>query len=523
MSWMNEGGRKDMEPTQTTLERVDDAGPPGTLSRVLAFLLVLAALPVGLAMGFSTSESAVLVVVAAAGLFSLLVFSRVRLSMVVKIIFLLISMTFLQRVFGYFKLESIRGLNVGNVLLLLALSYWFLFGLRRGRLYVPTPVDFWIVLTLILIPLISMYYTAAFRRVPGYSIPDELSRFKQWVTPLIYFFLVCQCFERKRDIRYLYYLTISLIALVVLEGLPEALRGGENWRGGRSEGIVAQPNDYAALLALIAPYPFLFVFIQKGHLGMKAVLLCLLALMGFSILTTYSRAGYGAFAIGLVGAGYLAYRATGKLPLNTPTIVILALCMLPVAAAPNLITAVKDRFSMEGYKTASRQSYTQARLLNQYSGDRIALWKGALKMAEENPIFGVGFHVYNSEIIKYHPKGWRGSNYCHSMYLGALAEGGIIWLSALLMFCWKFGQVFIQNWRVVVSQADRAGQIICGGGLLAYIIMLWIGVTSDFFNPGPRNPIFWITMAGAVRYGMLAREGEPRQIPTPPAPVPSAR
>jgi O-antigen ligase len=240
--------------------------------------------------------------------------------------------------------------------------------------------------------------------------------------------------------------------------------------------------------------------------------------MAFSILTTYSRAGYVGFALVLAGAGYLAYRATGRLPINVPAIVILAACMVPLAAAPELIESVKERFSVASYKTATRKSYSEAKLLNQYSGDRIVLWKGALHMAEKNPIFGVGFHVYNTEIAKYHPKGWRGLNYCHNVLLGALAEGGIIWLSAFVVFYWKFGQLLHQNWRLVVRQGDTAGQIICGGAYLTFFVMLWIGLSNDFFNPGPKNPIFWVTMAGAVRYGMLAREDGPAAPdPTPPS------
>jgi O-antigen ligase len=505
-----------METAPRSGERVEEVGiGADALPRVLGIFFVLAALPVAIAMGFFAGETAAFGAAGAVGILSLTVISQVRLSMVVKVIFLLISLTFLQRVFGYFKLESVRGLNIGNVLLLLALCYWFLAGLKRGRLYVPTPIDFWILVTLILIPIFSMYFTAAFRRVPGYSIPEELSRFKQWITPMIYFFLVCQCFDRKRDIRLLYYLTLGLIALVVLEGFPEALRGGGNWREGRSQGIVAQPNDYAALLSIVAPYPFLFVFIQKGHLKLKAALLCLLGMMAFSIVTTYSRAGYGGFAIALAGAAYFAYRATGKFPINTPTMVLLAACMVPLAAAPELIESIKERFSVESYKTASRKSYSEAKLLNQYSGDRIVLWKGALRMAEQNPIFGVGFHVYNTEIAKYHPKGWRGINYCHSVLLGALAEGGVIWLSAFVLFYWKFGRLLHQNWRLAIHQGDAAGQIICGGAYLAFFVMIWIGLSNDFFNPGPKNPIFWVTMAGAVRYGMLAREAE-QTAPTPP-------
>jgi hypothetical protein len=38
--------------------------------------------------------------------------------------------------------------------------------------------------------------------------------------------------------------------------------------------------------------------------------------------------------------------------------------------------------------------------------------------------------------------------------------------------------------------------------------MIWTSCSNDFFNPGPKNGIYWIMMAGAVRYGMLARQGD---------------
>jgi len=125
--------------------------------RVLATLLIVGvALPGALAMGFIAGEDLLDSIAVAGGVFMLCGVAVTPTSLPVKLIFMMMALTFLQRVFGYFKLGELRGLNPGNIILLGSICYWFVRGLRRGRLYSPTAVDFWLVLSLIAIPLFSL-------------------------------------------------------------------------------------------------------------------------------------------------------------------------------------------------------------------------------------------------------------------------------------------------------------------------------------------------------------------------------
>jgi O-antigen ligase len=391
---------------------------------VTALFVVGLSLPAALAMGFLAGEDLPDAIAAAGAGLVLLGVAAIPISLPVKLIFLMIALTFLQRVFGYFKLGELRGLNPGNLLIFCALSYWFLQGLRRGRLYSPTPVDLWLVLALVAFPLFSIYYTVSFGRVDYYSLGIELSRYKQWVTPFIYFFLVTQLFDSRRDVATLFLLLLSLVGLAVLQGLPEVLQSGD-WRNTRSQGIVAQPNEYAALMAAMAPFPLLTIFLLRRKPLLQLVCAGFVTVLAFSILKTYSRAGYVSFAIGGAGAFYLAYRALRRSPINITGMILLGgSAMLPLVAAPDLVDSIQDRFKVKSYARASRKSYNEYKLMNQYSGDRLVLWRAALLIAEKRPILGAGFHAYPPEMVKYHPKGWLGINYPHNVFWGPWPRAG---------------------------------------------------------------------------------------------------
>jgi O-antigen ligase len=484
----------------------------------LGALFALAALPVALVLGYVSGESVVLGVAAAAGLALLAFVVLLPIAIPVKLIFMVVSFTLLQRVFGYFRFADVRGINIGNLFLFASICYWFLQGLKRGQIYQPNALDRWILLALVLFPLFSIFFTVTFRRVYDYTLNEELSRFKQWLTPLVYFFLVCQCVDSKKDLRYLYYLIIGLMGFVVLHDLPELL-SSRDWREGRSEGILEQPNEYAALLASVSPFLVLAIFLFKKRHLLRLFSLVLLSGIALAILTTYSRAGYFGFGMALAAGAYLAYKATGRFPINTPVIVLIGASLLPVIIVPEVLDSVTQRFQLESYKGAKRKSYSQYKLLNQYTGDRLVLWKGALLMAEKNPFLGVGFHAYHTEIAKYHPKGIYGVNYPHNVFLGALAEGGVIWLCLILVFYWKLFQILHENWGLVLEEGDAAGQVICGGALITFFIVLWVSCSNDFFNPGPKNSIILVLLAGAVRYGMLMRAETLESLPQSRAPA----
>ena len=491
-------------PTASTVRRMRSEATTHE-TPIPGWVLILLLAPLALLLGFAAGDSFLFIGLAVLAIASIVGFSAIRLSLAVKLIFLLIVITFLQRLLGYFKLGEARGVNVLNLLLVSTIGYWLLGGLRRGTFYRPSPIDFWLCITVVVIPVVSLTYTVAFGRVPGYDLTSQLAWYKRYITPFIYLFLLSQCLESKRDIRYLYYLIFAIVALVVLQGMPEVVHFS-NWRESRSEGIVGQANDYAALLATTAPLFFLWVLLFPGHRAMKTVVIVLLGCMAISMLTTFSRAGYIGFAMAFGGAVFIAYKVTRRLTVLGPVILFSTLCLLPIVAMPQIVDSLATRFQPETYKRSHRKSYSKFEGINQYSGGRLELWKSALRMAEDYPVLGVGFHAFELVLPRYHYLQW--SNYCHNQFLATLAEGGIIWLTALCALYWKLYRLLYQNWRTVFSQGDRTGILICGGALLSYLIMLFLSLTSDFNNPGPKSLVFWITIAGALRYGLLARLDE---------------
>jgi len=458
---------------------------------------------VALLLGFATADNFLLLAAGAAGIVGLIGLGAVRLSLTVKLVFVVILVSFLQRLLGYFKIGELRGANVANLLLLMSFGAWFYTGLQKKSLYRSTPIDLWLLVAVVVIPSLSLGYAIYFRRIPGYIPAEEIRTYKQWVTPFIYFFLLIQSLETKRDVKYLFALIFGVLCLVVLEGMPDVVKFS-NWRESRSEGIVGQANDYAALLATTIPFFFLLLFLYRERMHYKAFALLLLGCMGISILMTYSRAGYAGLLIALAGTLYIAYRATRRVTVVGPAIVVTVVCLLPVVTVPEVWESLESRFTSKTYKRSQRKGYTKYEEANQFSGGRFEIWKGAIRMAEDHPIFGVGFHAFRYELPRYHYLGW--SNYPHNQFLGALAEGGIVWLVAICTLYWKLWRLLYHNWKVVFSQGDRNGMFVCGGALVSFIIMTVMSTANDFFNPGPKSTFYWVIMAGAIRYAMIAGE-----------------
>ncbi len=469
------------------------------------WLITLALLPIALLLGFTAGDSFALMAAGCAGLLGLIAFRAAPLATPVKLIFVVIAVGFLQRLVGYLKAGEVRGANVGNLLLAICICYWIFSGLQRGVLYRRTPIDQWLFFFVIVFPCLSLAFTLNFRKIPGYETTEQLAWYKQWVTPFLYFFLLCQSMDTKRDVKYLFYLILGLVGLVVLQGMPEVLRFS-NWRESRSEGIVGQANDYAALLATTVPFFFLMLFLYTERRRALFLALLMLGCMGLSVVTTYSRAGYIGFIVALIGTLVVAYKATGKITVLGPALLITTICLVPIVAVPKVWESLESRFATETYKRAKRKSYSKFDSANQYSGGRLEIWKGAIRIAEDYPIFGSGFHSFRYMLPRYHYQHW--SNYCHNQFLGALAEGGIILLIALSTLYWKLWRLLYHNWKVVFSQGDKTGVFICGGAIVSFLIMLVISSTNDFMNPGPKSTVFWIVMAGSIRYAMLAREEE---------------
>lgn len=477
-----------------------------TRSPFAVFILFVLLVPLSMLLGLAGGYSEVMGVAAAAGVTVVLFFAFSRFSPIIKLFFILAVVVYLQLALGFFTLgevdEGSRGLSIGNLLILAIVGYWFLTGVRDRRLYRPTPIDVLLILTVVVVPLCSYFYTISFRDIPGYEAKTVFLYYKRWVTPFVYFFVILQCVKKKEEARALISVLLVFTVVTVLGSLPEVLLFS-GWREARTGGAFDRPNTFAALLAESAPFYFLTLFLVRGRPFLKALLLLALGCLAVSMLTTYSRSGYIGLALGLGGAVVASYRAGRRVPIFGPAAFLGGVALVTVLVAPQVIDQVVDRFTLESYDQATRKSKTDYLLVNQFTGDRLELWSGAFTLWSESPVFGIGYRAFIYRVGELHRKGTY--NAPHSQYFGALAEGGIVWLGLLLLFYWKLLRLLWDGWKRALRREVR-DQIICGGGLLGFLVMLWMGCTLDVLHPSSNGTIFWVTMACALKYGLLLKK-----------------
>jgi len=137
------------------------------------------------------------------------------------------------------------------------------------------------------------------------------------------------------------------------------------------------------------------------------------------------------------------------------------------------------------------------------------IWKSAIDIAREKPLFGAGIRNFRfvcpdprygpEQETKNSPR--RCAQHAHNIYLEWLAEGGGIGLLGLLAF------VFLVFARLTKNMPDSGGDRLVYTGILATLIMrFWpLASTTSFFNNWAAIPL-WLVLGWGLA---LARRKNP--------------
>jgi len=238
----------------------------------------------------------------------------------------------------------------------------------------------------------------------------------------------------------------------VQSGGTELLGGGSTVSGARAAGTFADPNYYAALLALaLLPGVALLLAETKRNLWLLAPLAAGIGGLLFSL----SRGGILGFAAGLLLL--LAWRRARYV----------ALAILAVVAALTLTNAnplveseyfgsVEDRVSTIRHPT--RES------------TRPLIWATAIEVTQEHPFFGVGVNQFQRESARrsLFERGQTLEN-AHSVPLSLAAETGLIGLVAFSVF---LAQLAARGMRAARARTalERGIGLGISAALLAFVI-----------------------------------------------------
>jgi len=324
---------------------------------------------------------------------------------------------------------------------------------------------------------------------------------KRWIEPmLIYMIFVNNLPDRKSitKICTAILITIFFCTLITLKQfyLDKGGFGGSfsSLDKMRVNGIAAQPNQMAAFFCYYAFYYLAFFFVYWRRLPAWAfILLYLFAYQGMHL--CFSRGGQLGFLAGTLMTIWLWSKRLFFL-LIVPLILI---CLsIPQIIPQRFIGRMNTVFQHHEIEPFSGE---EARLLDVSAHSRIVIWKGALSMIQDYPVFGVGFGRFKDHIGDYIPKGTTAFE-SHSTYLSIACEMGVfalvIFLALMIVLYFKARYVYLHS-EIAYFRALALGYM---GGWYGLMIANVFGSRLD---SNEVTFFFWIMSAVIIRLGDLTK------------------
>lgn len=215
----------------------------------------------------------------------------------------------------------------------------------------------------------------------------------------------------KQHVQLLIWVLAGSVAFFGIKGGLFTLQGGGEHRVYGPPGSFIEENN-ALALATVMTIPLLyFLFLQVKKRWVRWGLLAAASLCGFSALGSYSRGGFVALA---AMVGFLWWKSRSKLVTG------LALAML----VPVAIGFMPDKWEERMW---SIEKYDQ----DASAMGRINAWMMALNLANDRPLVGGGFEIYNEAVFGRYAPDPNDVHAAHSIYFQILGEHGYV---ALMLF-----------------------------------------------------------------------------------------
>jgi putative inorganic carbon (hco3(-)) transporter len=260
--------------------------------------------------------------------------------------------------------------------------------------------------------------------------PDQtvgLSKTASYALFILFFFIVVQLVRGTDDVRRVLRVFCASAAVAGAWGIYLFVAG----RVERASGPIQDPNGFAYVIGAALPLTGYLVVNDRGR---RALWLVAFVVITGAVLASLSRGAFVGLAALLVW-GVL----TGRVPVRGG---LLGLAIVASVAALG--------FALFG-PIVERRVQSHGRIASKNVTSRQAFWSGALRMAADRPLTGVGpdrfgreaqNYVRNNPIALRHPV-------VHNTYLEVLAESGIVALLGFLAY-------LSGTWRVLMRARGRA-------------------------------------------------------------------
>lgn len=301
---------------------------------------------------------------------------------------------------------------------------------------------------------------------------------KRWLTPMVLYFISLSVAKNK-DIAKNIIITMMIVTVII--GLMAVrdymnISGASSLEDSRIGGVFDQPNTLSGFFVYNM---FLFVgFLLIYFPAFRYLFMIIPFLICFrGIQVTFSRGGYLGCAFGGLAIAFFRSKILFILVMSLAVVMILNPVLLPEGIRNRMSSTFSDEkvltIDIEDVKDPSAQG-------------RIDIWRGAIEMIKDYPVFGVGYGLFPKIIPMYVPVGNRDA---HNTYLILAAEMGI---PALIIFLIIL-LIMIRNSYWLYRQCNdkfiKAFALGLLGGLFG---LLMVNMFGSRLNSEEVSAYFWI-------------------------------
>jgi putative inorganic carbon (hco3(-)) transporter len=333
-----------------------------------------------------------------------------------------------------------------------------------------------------LLPLVVFTIVMLLSLAVSEDIADGTTKALRYLLFVTFFFVFVQLVRTREALLWaIRVLTLSASVAAVV-GLSAFLAGSVT----RASGPIGEANDFAFLLASVIPlavYLARYDGARPGRGWARGVWWACVFLLAATVLATLSR---GAL-VGLLALVLWAV-ATGRLRVRG--LIAGALVVLGIVALAMLFWSplISERLTEKGV------------IAHKNVASRKALWSGAVRMAADYPLLGVGtgqYGVRSEDYVQNDPLAIH-RPVAHNSYLEVLAEDGVIAFGAFIAFLAGSWALLRLARRHSVERGDDEGVRLVTATQASMVVAL---VAASFLSVQVTVPLWLLGAMAAVLAG----------------------
>ncbi len=332
-------------------------------------------------------------------------------------------------------------LDIGQIAFALTAALWLLKQIAESRRVMLPRLG-------VLVPLAAFILAASLSLFTADSVSATLNELIKWLQMAL-MALIAAALCQRHGIGWLLGALLAAAVVQAIIGIYQFMGGSGaphlwilDYRYFRAFGSFGQPNPFGAFMGMTLPLALGAAFgafsmagqqhgtARRAWLGVASLLVGAAALIGVGLAVSWSRGAWLGFGAAL---GVLIVLAPRRRWIGIVMGVGCAGVVLLATLSGSIPNALLARFSdfaqdLTGFQDVRGVPISDA---NYAVVERLAHWQAALSMADESPLFGVGFGGYEAAYGRHALVNWQlALGHAHNYYLNVLAETGLVGLLA---------------------------------------------------------------------------------------------